>query len=80
LRKNAMAEKIVVFGAGATGRGHVGLLAWQAGFEVVFVDKKRELVDALARRGRYVVKLYGGKGDSPILAETKIGTVPGRQL
>ena len=42
-----MAEKIVVFGAGATGRGHVGLLAWQAGFEIVFVDKKPALVDAL---------------------------------
>ena len=46
-----MAEKIVVFGAGATGRGHVGLLAWQAGFEIVFVDKKPELVDALQRAG-----------------------------
>ena len=54
-----MAEKIVVFGAGATGRGHVGLLAWQAGFEIVFVDKKPELVDALKRQGRYAVKLYG---------------------
>jgi mannitol-1-phosphate 5-dehydrogenase len=54
-----MADKIVVFGAGATGRGHVGLLAWQAGFELVFVDKKPELVDALNRRGRYTVKLYG---------------------
>ena len=31
-------RKIVVFGAGATGRGHVGLLAWQAGFDMVFVD------------------------------------------
>ncbi len=54
-----MREKIVVFGAGATGRGHVGLLAWQAGFEIVFVDKKPELVDALKRQGRYTVKLYG---------------------
>jgi mannitol-1-phosphate 5-dehydrogenase len=54
-----MPDKIVVFGAGATGRGHVGLLAWQAGFEVVFVDKKPELVDALRRAGRYTVKLYG---------------------
>ncbi len=53
-----MAEKIVIFGAGATGRGHVGLLAWQAGFEIVFVDKKAALVDAL-RQGRYTVKLYG---------------------
>ncbi len=35
-----MTGKIVVFGAGATGRGHVGLLSWQAGFEIVFVDKE----------------------------------------
>ncbi len=54
-----MAEKIVVFGAGATGRGHVGLLAWQAGFEMVFVDKKPDLVEALRRAGHYLVKLYG---------------------
>ena len=46
-----MAEKIVVFGAGATGRGHVGLLAWQAGFEMVFVDKKPELVECPAPHG-----------------------------
>ncbi len=56
-----MPEKIVVFGAGATGRGHVGLLAFQAGFQVVFVDKKPELVEALRRAGRYVVKLYGSR-------------------
>ena len=54
-----MAEKIVVFGAGATGRGHVGLLAWQAGFEIVFVDKKLPLVDALRRQGRYTVRIFG---------------------
>ena len=42
-----------------TGRGHVGLLAWQAGFEIVFVDEKAALVDALRRQGRYPVKLYG---------------------
>lgn len=54
-----MADKIVVFGAGATGRGHVGLLAWQAGFEMVFVDRKPELVEALQRAGRYLVRLYG---------------------
>jgi mannitol-1-phosphate 5-dehydrogenase len=51
--------KIVVFGAGATGRGHVGLLAWQAGFEIVFVDKKPGLVAALRDAGIYRVKLYG---------------------
>ena len=55
-----MSEKIILFGAGATGRGHVGLLAWQAGFEMVLVDKKKDLVEALQREGSYTVKLYGG--------------------
>lgn len=63
-----MAEKIVVFGAGATGRGHVGLLAWQAGFEVVFVDKKAELVESLCRQGRYTVRLYGEKAQEIVVS------------
>ncbi|MCZ7544284.1 MAG: hypothetical protein M5R40_12455 [Anaerolineae bacterium] len=54
-----MHKKIVVFGAGATGRGHVGLLAWQAGFEIVFVDTKPDLVARLQQSGRYKVRLYG---------------------
>src|SRR3990172_2321252 len=54
-----MSEKIVVFGAGATGRGHVGLLAWQAGFEIVFVDKKPDLGARLQEAWCYTVKLYG---------------------
>lgn len=54
-----MADKIVVFGAGATGRGHVGLLAWQAGCDMVFVDRNPELVDLLVGRRQYTVELYG---------------------
>ena len=56
-----MSGKVVVFGAGATGRGHVGLLAWQAGFEVVWVDRAPELVAALQRAGHYRVRLYGAR-------------------
>ena len=54
-----MAQKIVIFGAGATGRAHVGLLGWQSGFELVFVDKDPELIEMLQRNGSYTVKLYG---------------------
>jgi mannitol-1-phosphate 5-dehydrogenase len=57
-----MAKKVVLFGAGATGRGHVGLLAWQSGFELVMIDKVPELVTLLNKAGRYTVRLYGGKG------------------
>ena len=55
-----MSGKIVLFGAGATGRGHVGLLAWQAGLDVVFVDKDTTLVETLQRAGHYTVRLFGG--------------------
>jgi mannitol-1-phosphate 5-dehydrogenase len=54
-----MPKKIIVFGAGATGRGHVGLLCWQAGFDIVFVDKNKELVRLLRQNRSYNVKLYG---------------------
>jgi mannitol-1-phosphate 5-dehydrogenase len=57
-----MAQKIVLFGAGATGRAHVGLLAWQAGFDMVFVDQKADLVDALQQAGHYTVRICDGKG------------------
>jgi mannitol-1-phosphate 5-dehydrogenase len=56
-----MSGKIVVFGAGATGRAHVGFLAWQAGYHIVFVDKNPELVKILKNAGEYKVKLYGKK-------------------
>jgi mannitol-1-phosphate 5-dehydrogenase len=52
-------DRIIVFGAGATGRGHVGLLAWQAGFELVLVDRRLGLVEALQRQGHYRVILLG---------------------
>ena len=56
-----MTGKVVLFGAGATGRGHVGLLAWQAGCELVLVDKNTNLVERLNKAGMYSVRLYGGK-------------------
>jgi mannitol-1-phosphate 5-dehydrogenase len=38
----------------------VGLLSWQAGYELVFVDKNPLLVAALREAGAYRVRLYGG--------------------
>ena len=61
-RDGDMTQKIVLFGAGATGRAHVGLLAWQAGFDLVLVDEKPDLVEALRQAGRYTVKIYGEGG------------------
>lgn len=50
-------KKAVHFGAGNIGRGFIGLLLHQAGYEVVFVDVNQELVEELRSRQSYQVQL-----------------------
>jgi mannitol-1-phosphate 5-dehydrogenase len=47
----------VHFGAGNIGRGFIGQLLHQAGYEVCFVDVNQELVDAINSRKAYTVQL-----------------------
>ncbi|HAG59986.1 MAG TPA: mannitol-1-phosphate 5-dehydrogenase, partial [Arthrobacter bacterium] len=51
--------KAVHFGAGNIGRGFVGLLLHQAGYEVVFADVAGALIDQLAAAGSYNVHEVG---------------------
>jgi mannitol-1-phosphate 5-dehydrogenase len=51
-----MAEKrIVIWGAGRIGRGFVGDLFSDSGYQLVFVDEASPLVDQLVRNGHYTV-------------------------
>src|SRR5918997_6104976 len=45
------------FGAGNIGRGFIGQLLHEAGYDIAFVDIQEDLVDALKTRGRYEVML-----------------------
>ena len=51
--------KAVHFGAGNIGRGFVGLLLHQAGYELVFADVAEALIQRLADADSYVVHEVG---------------------
>jgi mannitol-1-phosphate 5-dehydrogenase len=49
----------VIFGAGSVGRGFLGQLFSESRYEVVFVDIDEPLVEVLARRESYTLRLAG---------------------
>jgi len=54
-----MSLKAVHFGAGNIGRGFVGLVLHNAGYEIVFADVAAPLIDALAASTSYQVREVG---------------------
>lgn len=50
-------RKAVHFGAGNIGRGFLGQLYFESGYEIVFVDVVDEVVTALRQRGEYPVRI-----------------------
>jgi len=56
------AKRVMILGAGSTGRGHIGELAFSAGWDLVLVDRDAALVAALRQAGRYSVRLCMADG------------------
>jgi len=54
----------VQFGAGGIGRGFLGELLSESGYEVVFVDVDRSLVESLNGRGSYPLQLVGDRNET----------------
>ncbi|MBE0696539.1 MAG: mannitol-1-phosphate 5-dehydrogenase, partial [Anaerolineaceae bacterium] len=50
-------KQAVIFGAGNVGRGFIGQLYSQSGYEVTFVDVDEALIDTLQERGSYTIQL-----------------------
>jgi len=49
----------VQFGAGNIGRGFLGHLYWESGYEIIFVDINKELVEKINSKGSYTLKIVG---------------------
>ena len=57
-------SKIVVVGAGKTGRGFIARLLQEASEEVIFIDKNVELVEALNKEKEFKVSFFGNVRES----------------
>lgn len=69
--------KALMYGAGNIGRGFIGQLFSQSGYEVVFVDVDETVVKALNERRRYTVRAVDNTGHEDITVEN-LRAVDGR--
>ena len=54
--------KAIMYGAGNIGRGFIGALFAQSGYDVSFIDVAKPVVEALHARGSYPVRVLDGEG------------------
>ncbi|MDI3542523.1 MAG: mannitol-phosphate 5-dehydrogenase [Candidatus Atribacteria bacterium] len=55
-------KKGIQFGAGNIGRGFIGHLLWESGFEIIFVEAREDLVQLLNERKSYPLRLLRKDG------------------
>ncbi len=67
--KNSLSKTILIFGAGKIGRSFIGPLFGQAGYELVFVDVDRELVDLINLHQQYKVVIKSDEGDEDVIVK-----------
>lgn len=52
-------KKAVQFGAGNIGRGFLGQLFYESGYEIVFIELREEIVNLLNQKRGYILKIVG---------------------
>lgn len=59
-----MNNTALIFGAGKTGRGFAAHLAFLSGYNVVLIDKNKQLVNSLRSAGYYHIQVLGDEEKS----------------
>ncbi|HEY3332834.1 MAG TPA: hypothetical protein VGK19_22565 [Capsulimonadaceae bacterium] len=72
--------KAVQFGAGNIGRGFIGQLYAESGFETVYIDVDAVLIATINSRGSYPLRLVGSRGDTTDLTIGPVRAVDGRDI
>lgn len=62
-----MVKRAVMYGAGSIGRGFMGQLFSQSGYEVVFIDINPELIAEINRKRSYPIKIVKNEGSYEIM-------------
>lgn len=62
-------KKAVMYGAGNIGRGFIGQLLSQSGYEVVFIDVNAQVVDKLNEDRCYPIRFASDKGSHEVIIE-----------
>ena len=61
----------VHFGAGNIGRGFIGSLLYQSGYETCFIDVNSEIVDLINEKQEYIVQLANVTQDESIVKNVR---------
>jgi mannitol-1-phosphate 5-dehydrogenase len=72
-------KKAVMYGAGNIGRGFIGQLFSESGYEVSFIDVNLEIINKLNEDGKYPVRIFTGKGSKDVVVNNVKG-VNGMEL
>ena len=66
-------KKFVMYGAGNIGRGFIGQLFSQAGYQIQFIDVNMEIINALNTQKRYPISVLSNEGSKELWVENVIG-------
>ncbi|MCL2772431.1 MAG: mannitol dehydrogenase [Oscillospiraceae bacterium] len=68
-----MNKNAVIYGGGNIGRGFIGQLFYESGYETVFIDVNKELITQLNEKKEYPIKFVDNKSSSEIIIKNVRG-------